>query len=276
MKTTAVASDTLGFDGFFSALLPIPSPFSYPSLVLLRYLKEPSLVFRFDGKLRLLLSILRFYATIPPYQTTQVSDRHICINACVYAFYISLSKSFQKYLLPTFAQRERTIIDHLESKSQIKTTRCYSFVSVSDSGNVNRDQNLRNHDTSTSSNSHELSNNLLDLSDLVGSSLHQLRHNAHAYKHESSCSPGQQEVTPVKAGSEESGSGHGISAVAAVFLDCDTHECACESACCGKELCADGCALGEAGLDEESKVSNLVRNLYLDQSWFIQFCVYED
>jgi hypothetical protein len=95
MKTTAVASDTLGFDGFFSALLPIPSPFSYPSLVLLRYLKEPSLVFRFDGKLRLLLSILRFYATIPPYQTTQVLDRHICINACVYAFYISLSKSFQ-------------------------------------------------------------------------------------------------------------------------------------------------------------------------------------
>jgi hypothetical protein len=63
MKTTAVASDTLGFDGFFSALLPIPSPFSYPSLVLLRYLKEPSLVFRFRWKVKTVVvhsSFLRY------------------------------------------------------------------------------------------------------------------------------------------------------------------------------------------------------------------------
>jgi len=128
---------------------------------------------------------------------------------------------------------------------------------------VDGDRNLRNHNTSSSSNGHQLSDNLLDLSDLIGTSLHELRHNAHAYKHEGSCSPGQQEITPVKAGAKESGSGKGISAVAAVFLNCNSHECACKGSCCSQELCTDGCTLGEAGLDEESKVSDLVGDLCL-------------
>ena len=109
--------------------------------------------------------------------------------------------------------------------------------------------NLRNHDTSTSSNSHQLGDNLLDLGNLVRSSLHEFRHNAHAYKHECAGSPRQQKVTPVKTGPEESRSGHSIGCIAAVLLDCDAHQCTGQGTCSGQELCSDCCALGEAGLD---------------------------